>query len=214
MKLYIIAIVFVLVIWIAWGFVVSNAPALSYTVIGKKKGYEIRQYDSYIAATAIVPFTGREGLNAGFRVLAGYIFGGNTAQKSISMTVPVQVSENTKNSTLDTSQKISMTTPVLVSDAATTTTVTFSMPREYTLETLPKPNDSSIVLEQIPAKKFAAYRFTWNFTPKRIEEKKKYFVELLKKDSAIIVGEPVFAGYSGPGTAPFMMRNEILVEIE
>ncbi|MEN9852091.1 MAG: hypothetical protein RI996_34 [Candidatus Parcubacteria bacterium] len=210
MKLFLLICVTALVVWILWGYIVSNVPSLTYSVVEKRKGYEIRQYDSYIAATAVVPFTGREGLNAGFRVLAGYIFGGNVSNKSIAMTAPVQVTEDA----IQASEKIAMTTPVMTQTVGTTTSVTFSMPSEYTLETLPKPNDTSIKIQTIPSKKFAAYTFTWYFSEERIQTKKDYFVAKLQKEGVTIIGAPIFAGYSGPGTAPFMMRNEILIEIQ
>ena len=47
---------------------------------------EIRDYDARILATTQM----NEGQNSGFRVLAGYIFGGNEREQEIAMTAPVQ----------------------------------------------------------------------------------------------------------------------------
>ena len=107
-----------------------------------------------------------------------------------------------------------MTAPVLASEDPLTTTMTFSMPKKYTLTTLPKALDSSISFSEIPSKKFAVYRFGWYRTDVRVRTKKIEFMELLKKENVKTIGEPIYAGYNGPGTIPFLVKNEILVEIQ
>jgi len=37
---------------------------------------------------------------------------------------------------------------------------------------------------------------------------------ILEENKEKVLAEPVFAGYNGPWTIPFLIRNEILVEIE
>jgi len=206
MKTFFIVAAIIFVFWTIWSLIISRAEQMTYTVLEKYDKYEIRQYDPYIAATVQVNGRGKTWLNQGFRILAGYIFGGNETNQSIAMTTPVITQEKL-------SETIAMTTPVLAQEWSDTTTMTFSMPKKYTLATLPKALDSSIQFAEIPAKKFAVYRFSWYSTEKRVRAKKTAFVELLKKENIKTQGEPIYAGYNGPGTIPFLLRNEILVEL-
>jgi anionic cell wall polymer biosynthesis LytR-Cps2A-Psr (LCP) family protein len=122
------------------------------------------------------------------------------------MTAPVIMQEKL-------SESIAMTAPVMAEESKDSMKMTFSMPKKYTLATLPKANDSRIVFAEIPAKTFAVYKFGWYYSEKRIRTKKAEFIEILKKDNVKTIGAPIFAGYNGPGTIPFLVRNEILVEM-
>lgn len=206
MKIFIIILIIGIALWTAWSYYASQAIQLGYKVIEKKEKYEIRQYDPYIAMQVEVVGNDKEdALNAGFRILANYIFGGNISNNSIAMTAPVMSKKN---------ESIAMTAPVLEKKSGEKTIVTFTAPPQYTLETLPKPIDENIKFTQIESKKIAAYKFSWYYSQKRIEKMKKEFLEILNQEGQTIKGEPSFAGYNGPGTIPFMVRNEILVEIE
>lgn len=203
----IIIITILLLLWIAWSLYSSRVETLSYKVLIKKDEYEVRVYDPYIAMQTEVEGDFREGVNSGFRVLAGYIFGGNTSKQKIDMTSPVI--ENEKMS-----ESVSMTSPVLEQENGGKRIVTFTAPKRYTLDTLPKPNSDKIKFVEVVTKKYAAYEFTWYYSNERVAKYKKYLLELLTKDGVKTLGEPMFAGYSGPGTIPFLIRNEILVEVE
>jgi len=43
---------------------------------------------------------------------------------------------------------------------------------------------------------------------------KTKLLEYLKRDGVVVVGAPRGAGYNPPSTPPFMMHNEIIVDIE
>ena len=87
---------------------------------------ELRQYAPHILAEVTVDGDRRSALNTGFRVLAGYIFGGNSVQASVAMTVPVAQR-----------QPIDMTAPVAQAGQDGLWTVSFMMPRDWTLDTRP-----------------------------------------------------------------------------
>jgi hypothetical protein len=61
----------------------------NYEVIARKRGYEVRRYDSYLVAETVVGGTFDGTGSQAFRRLAGYTFGNNTASKKMAMTVPV-----------------------------------------------------------------------------------------------------------------------------
>lgn len=210
MKIIIILIILGLEIWTVWSFYSYTVETLSYKVLEVKGGYEIRMYEPYIAMQTEVEGDFQQSINDGFRVLAGYIFGGNTAKQSVAMTAPVIETKKVEN------VKVAMTAPVLEQKNSENNkrVITFTAPKEYTLETLPKPDSDKIKFVQVPSKKYAAHRFTWYYTDERVAKKKEYLMQLLSNDNVKTLGEPMFAGYNGPGTIPFLMRNEILVEVE
>ena len=145
-----IAFVVIIGLWSAWGFFGSNVEQMDYTVVKNMDGYEIREYPEHIVAQTTV----QGGLNNGFSIVAGYIFGGNTKKESISMTAPVVAEKK------NTSEKVSMTAPVIATKEGDSQTISFGMPRGYTLETLPTPNDPRVKIVTIPTKRFAVMKFS------------------------------------------------------
>jgi effector-binding domain-containing protein len=197
----------VIIIWSVWGYFSSRVETTQYSVLEQKNNYEIRLYPSHIVAQTVVTGSYSDALNKGFRIVVGYIFGGNTKNESIAMTSPV-IEKPAR------SESIAMTTPVMATVQGESHTVAFGMPRSYTLETLPTPNDSRVQIVTIPEKKMAAIRFSGIRTTSRVESKKNELLDTLKKDNVTIIGEVQYAGYNAPWTPPWMTRNEVLVEIE
>jgi hypothetical protein len=111
-----------------------------YTVVEKEDDFEIRQYEPRIVAETYVEGDLEEVGDEGFRRLYGYISGDNQKKQSISMTAPV--GQEAK------SEKIAMTAPVGQEQKDNRWRITFLMPAEYTLETLPVPTDSRVKLVQ------------------------------------------------------------------
>ncbi len=91
--------------------------------------------------------------------------------------------------------------------------MTFTMPSNYTFETLPTPNNLQVHLRQIPAKRMAVMRFSGWAGTKRFDRIAQAVMEALKRDGVQIVGMPIFAGYNPPFSAPWMHRNEVMVEV-
>lgn len=201
-----ISIVIMLILWSVWGYFSSRVENTAYSVVEKKHDYEIRLYPKHIVAETTVTGPYRDALNEGFRIVAGYIFGGNVKKESIALTAPV-VEKGQQ------SESIAMTAPVTSTVEGESHTVAFSMPRSYTLETLPTPLDKRVKIVQVPEKKMAVVRFGWVRTNVRVASKKDELLELLKKDGLITVGQPQYAGYNAPWTPPWMVRNEVMVEI-
>ena len=184
----------------------SRIEQTEYTVLQSEKGYEIRLYPAHIVAQTVVEGPYRSAVNQGFRIVAGYIFGGNTKKESIAMTAPVVEQK--------VSQSIAMTAPVVASIEGESHTIAFGMPRSYTLETLPTPTDARVKIVTIPEQKMAVIRFSWFRTNDRVQAKKQELLAVLKRDGVGVRGEPKYAGYNPPWTPPWMTRNEVLVEIQ
>lgn len=207
MKYLIIIFVFTL-IWSVWSFFSSNVDEPKYVVLEKNSKYEIREYSSFIEAQVILSGDYREAMNDGFRILAGYIFGDNISSEKIAMTAPVL--------DVDVNEKIAMTAPVLeqYDNRDKSRIVSFVMPDKYTLDNLPRPKDDRIRLVEIPSHKSAVMRFGWFVNESKIEKKKTELISILQKDGIETVGNPRVARYNPPWTIPFMVRNEIIINIK
>lgn len=206
MKILLIVLIIVVVLWSAWGYLSSNVEQAEYSIVKKADGYEVREYAPHIEAQTTVEGSYDEALNTGFRIIAGYIFGGNIKKESIAMTAPVREQKQS-------SEKIAMTAPVVASAEGGSRVIAFVMPRSYSLSTLPTPNDPRVKLVEVPAKKMAVLRFSWFRTSDRIKKMEERLLSVLSRDSIEILGTPSYAGYNAPWTPPWMSRNEVMVEI-
>lgn len=199
------------VLWSLWGFFGSRVEQADYTVVKTMRDYEIRDYPAHIVAQTTVQGSYSESLSNGFSIVAGYIFGGNTKKESIAMTAPV-VAE--KGSGKNGSENIAMTAPVVATTEGGAQTISFGMPRSYTLETLPTPNDPRVQIVMVPAKRYAVLRFSWYRTDARVKSMQEKLLAALARDGVATTGSVAYAGYNAPWTPPWMSRNEVLVELK
>lgn len=191
--------------------------------IEKAGPIEIRQYSAVIVAQTFVDGDLSTASNRGFRLIADYIFGNNSsadtpennASKKIAMTAPVSVEPAA-------TEKIAMTAPVSVQPQNEPGTglmlskrwrVQFTMPREYTLATLPKPRNPAVTLIEVPSKTMAVLVFSGFAGADKVQQKTDELLIWLQEKNKKIIATPQLARYNPPWTLPFMRRNEILVEI-
>ena len=177
-----------------------------YTVLEKENDFEIRQYDPQIVAETYVDGDLEDVGNEGFRRLYGYISGDNKKKQSISMTAPVGQEAG--------SEKIAMTAPVKQEKKDNQWRITFLMPAEYTLETLPKPNDNRVKLKADPGRLMAAVRYSGTWSEDGYEENRALLEEYIQKRGLTKAGEPVWARYDPPFMPWFLRRNEVLIPVE
>ena len=170
--------------------------------------FEIRQYESILIAEVLVEGTRDEASNKGFRLIAAYIFGQNQVNEKISMTAPVTVEEQNIKS-----EKIAMTAPVGIEPNAGKWTVSFVMPAQYTMESLPKPLNDKVQLRQISAVKRAVVSFSGFYDTQKVAEKTLELEMWMKTRNLQANGAPHFARYNPPWTLPFMRRNEIMITV-
>ena len=176
-----------------------------YQVLSSFGHMEIRQYAPMMIAEVAVRGERKKAMKDGFRLLADYIFGNNTMQSAIAMTVPVQQQVN---------QKIAMTAPVQQQSSGNLWKVSFFIPAEYRLETVPKPNDPSIKLRSLPAKRVIVIQFSGYHSDSTIAKYEKQLVRYMKENQMQALGAPKYAFYNPPWTLPFLRRNEIMLEID
>lgn len=171
-------------------FTMAKTETQAYRIIKTEKDYEIRLYPpATMASISMNARTYKELSSAGFRKLATYIFGGNEANKNISMTSPVHMDINESQSSMS-----------------------FVMPANYSKDNLPKPNDSSITIKTTTEEYVAAIQFSGYANDLEI---KKYAAKLegtLKANGIEYYGNFRFLGYNAPYQF-WGRKNEIIVNI-
>lgn len=112
------------------------------------------------------------------------------------------------------SEKIAMTAPVTQIERAGSWTVRFTMPRGYTLETLPEPNDPKVSLRRLPAERFAVIRFSGLAGKADVDAKTIELLAAAKAHHLRAIGPVSLARYNPPWTLWFMRRNEVMVPVK
>lgn len=186
-----------------------------FTVIEKSEPFELRLYAPLIVAEVKVDGDLDSASNQGFRLIAAYIFGQNQVAEKIAMTAPVGIESGEKNK----SAKIAMTSPVTIESdkgagsANRQWTVSFVMPSEYTMASLPKPLDSQVKIREVPAEKRAVITFSGFYNEEKVLDKTQALRDWMQSRNLKAVGEPQFARYNPPWTLPFMRRNEVMIQV-
>ena len=184
----------------------NNVEQPNYGVLSSSTDdIEIRRYAPMVIAEVEVRGAREEAISDGFRLLADYIFGNNTTQQDIAMTAPVQQQAN---------KKIAMTAPVQQQSSGDRWKVSFVMPAEYSLATLPEPNNEQVKLKQISAKDFVAIQFSGTNSKQNITKHERQLRQYIERNNIQTLGSPKYAFYNPPWTLPFMRRNEVMIEIE
>lgn len=160
-----------------------------YRVIKKYENVEIRQYPAMvIAQTMLNKSTNQEQMSGGFRVIAGYIFGGNERNQKIAMTAPVVMK---------------------MGDSAS---MYFMMPKQYSTSELPKPNSKEVkILEEKP-RVMAVIRYDGFSSDDKIKKYTNELAAIIAKYNLKTSGEYMYMGYNAPWDI-INRRNEIAIEV-
>ena len=174
----------------AGAFFISSAQAIEEPAYSVEQAWEAEQIEIRAYAPRIMAVTAMDnGDDDGFRVLAGYIFGGNADEQKIAMTAPVQ-------QTMDGSDEMA-----------------FMMPAEYALADLPDPDDERVAFREAPAYTAAVIRFSGWATSEKADANWQKLRSFLIAEGIDISGDPTLNQYNPPWTLPFMRRNEIIVPV-
>tara|TARA_Y100000287_G_C14214257_1_gene352604 strand:+ start:885 stop:1475 length:591 start_codon:yes stop_codon:yes gene_type:complete len=189
-KMIALIIGIVLIGTVAMGPMMSNVETPKYNLVQSDSNIDIRKYESIIVAEVNIDVKNEDALAEGFRLLADYIFGNNATKKDIAMTAPVlkQLNGDTWN-------------------------ISFVMPSEYKMDSLPKPLNDRVKLKRIRAKKFVVIAFSGRNSDYNLELHEEKLMKYIKSNNLSVTGSPKYAFYNPPWTLPFMRRNEIMFEI-
>lgn len=187
-----------------------GTPALAteepkFTLVLKEGAFEVRDYLPTVIAEVRVSGSQDRASSQGFRILAGYIFGGNTRRQSIAMTAPVAQQR--------TGETIAMTAPVTSQGSGSEWTVRFTMPSEHTMDTLPTPNDPRVRLRVEPGQRMALIRFSGIADSRQVDRRMLELDREIEARNLRPIGPASLAQYDPPWTLWFMRRNEVMVPI-
>lgn len=162
-----------------------------YTVVSSHGPLEIRHYPEAVMATVSTSDRTYKGAaNRSFRVLAGYIFGGNSQNQSIAMTAPVHMHMSDTGSAMS-----------------------FVMPASFTVGELPTPTDRGVKIEQVGARNVAALRFGGWASDEKLAEKTLELLDLINEMGLKPASAPWYMGYNPPFQV-LNRRNEVAVQVE
>ena len=195
-----------------------------FEVISQAGAIELRRYPALIVAETWVEGDMDAASSQGFRQIADYIFGnnqtagstGDKASEKIAMTAPVTIEP------VKPSEKIAMTAPVTIEPLADSANplmdaqrwrVQFVMPSQYTLATLPKPNNGAVTLREVPGKTWAVLTYSGFNTVSRVQAKTDELLAWVASQKMQALGSPQLARYNPPWTLPMWRRNEIMLEV-
>jgi hypothetical protein len=189
-------------------FIGADAMAIeepAFKSVLREGAFEVRDYAAVVVAEVTVSGDQKEAANKGFRLLAGYIFGGNKRRQSIAMTAPVaQAPAN---------EKIAMTAPVTQIQNAGEWVVRFTMPSAYSMDTLPEPNDPKVQLRVLPPARYAVLRFSGLARKDDVAAKTTELEQLSASHQLRAIGPASLSQYNPPWTPWFMRRNEVMIPV-
>lgn len=165
----------------------------TYDVLSSKNGIEIRHYDEYWVAECLVKGESdlSDASSRAFGRLFNYISGENSARQKIAMTSPVQ--------------QIPTDSGWLVS---------FVVPKDVSLGSIPVPANSSISIRKVSEGKFAALQYSGSWNSKKFDEKSGELMKGLGELGLVSEGAIQSAVYNPPFLPPFLRRNEVLVRLK
>ncbi|GGW49806.1 SOUL family heme-binding protein [Alishewanella tabrizica] len=189
----------------------SEVETAPYTLLkaDEKQKIEVRRYDNMI----LVSTSMAEGRNTAFRKLFRYISGDNTLATPIAMTAPVFMDNNTAASAPK-GTEIAMTAPVFMNNSEADTLMSFVMPKTFTLDTTPKPNDPSVNVSEVNDYTVAAIQFSGTLSKSNVAKYTKQLETWMAANGYTAASAPIEAGYNGPLTLPMLRRNEILISLQ
>lgn len=167
----------------------SGIETYSFKVEKTYETFEIRNYEATLfTMVKLPPSEYKTASGQGFRLLAGYIFGGNEGNEKIAMTSPVTMS---------------------LEDSMT---MMFMVPKQYKREDLPKPNESQVKFHVEPEKRVAAITFGGWADDEKIEKYKQQLIKSLEAEGIKYTNRFYFLGYNAPYEIA-NRKNEIIVEL-
>lgn len=162
----------------------------AYEVIWKNDVLEARYYPKAVMATVTGSSSDyKSSSNQHFRVLAGYIFGGNEDSESIPMTSPVHMTFDEGGSAMS-----------------------FVMPSNMALDELPAPKDRGIKFSESEEKYVVAIRFGGWSDDEKIKRNSDLLMKALETMGIEPISSPWYMGYNPPFQV-INRRNEVAVEI-
>jgi hypothetical protein len=157
--------------------------------------FQLRRYEPCTLAEVNIGDSYSAAASEAFRPLFSYISRGNSQSQSISMTAPVIASTKSDLSSHEWS-------------------ISFVMPAGSRLEDMPIPNESRVVLREMPTEICVALSFRGRATQQLCETKEKELRELAEKNKIELSDETRICRFDPPFKPGFLMYNEIVIPLK
>ena len=177
-----------------------------WTLVYEDGAFSIRDYAPTVVAETHVSGERGAAINAGFRRLARFIFGGNEPNREIAMTAPVAQRPE--------GERIAMTAPVSQVASNEGWVVTFYMPPGSRLEDMPRPLDDSVVLREEAARRVAVLRFSGLATQSNLARHADELRQRVEGRGEVASGDVSYAFYNPPWILPWARRNEVMIALQ
>ena len=168
----------------------SNTKNIEYITLKKYDRFEIRKYNAKtVAITNLAKSSFKEMSRNGFRRIASYIFGGNTSNQQIAMTAPVKM------------------------DMGLSSSMSFYMPENYSISSLPEPNRKDVMLTTEPAKIVAVIQFSGWANNSILNSKFEELKSFLEDENISFNNEYSYLGYNPPYQL-VNRKNEVIITLK
>jgi hypothetical protein len=87
------------------------------------------------------------------------------------------------------------------------------MPKRYSLENLPVPNNTAVTFEKVPSHKVAVLRFSGFVNDRNLKKKTNELQTWITEQKINPQGNFSSARYDPPWTLWFLRRNEVIVSV-
>lgn len=161
-----------------------------YSLVSRDGRFEVRDYAAMILAETLVEGDRASAGNRGFDPLFNYISGENRTRHEIPMTAPV-----------------------FQSPTGQQWAVAFVMPADAKREGWPEPENPSVRLQEIPARRMAVVRYSGFWSDKRYVEHESMLRAWMAAQGLEPAGDAVWARYNPPFTPWFLRRNEVMIPV-
>lgn len=166
-------------------------PEPDYVTEGRVGALELRRYPARVDARAeINALDFEDALHFGYQRLHHFLRGANATDERLGMAIPVTTTMR------DGRYEMS-----------------FVMPPDRLVSTLPQPEDPRVQLREVPERRIAVLRFNGRFTKKNVEWQERKLLRKLVDAGLSAKGSVMFACYDPPTTLPLLRRNELWIEI-
>ncbi|MFP4127196.1 MAG: SOUL family heme-binding protein [Alphaproteobacteria bacterium] len=175
----------------AWWYNTRHIETPNYVVVSRDGDMELRDYPAMTVAEVVRDGARGQALRGGFRPLAGYIFAKERGGEKIAMTAPVTQEPAGGGSWR----------------------VRFIMPRDRSLDDLPRPAQADVRLLRTEPQRMAAVRFSGGWDDAAIatqEERLRAWIAERGLDATTVA---TYAYYDDPFTPGFLRRNEVLIGV-
>jgi hypothetical protein len=192
--------------WVFGGWLsVHGIQEQPFTVLERRDGYDVREYSEGLYAQVGTTGSWADAHTRGAALLSAYIGGANTTQESVAQMRSADAKPEGTG--------IAGAAPMLTARKSGVWLISYALPLEWTLVTLPRPSDPRVRIVQEPARTVAVLSFPGTMSQEDAVVREQYLRDLLARDGAVVLGTATIGQYYTSSTPSFLRRNEIIIPI-